>query len=197
MRVNCPTQENSAVLEPLTAQSGVQRTNHQSYNDFVSAIYTANYQVPPRENARPVYASLNFQVEPNTASQSDTPESAEYMDPDYVSALRAKNKRPISVEQVVYNQMEELSITRPTGPMGPRPVQDGDEIETQPEDNVLEPYLQCSKRPSHYRTMPNGTMSSVIFTTLEKPYPKNANELEAVPEYHVLEKDAYANVHTR
>ena len=86
--------------------------------------------------------------------------TAVYKDPDLDKNLRPKKKGPVCVQQPVYNHVEELSVPGAKGPAK------GRENGTQPECNVLESYLECSKRPSQYGTM----MSSkeLVFNTMEK-----------------------------
>lgn len=86
--------------------------------------------------------------------------TAVYKDPDLDKNLRPKKKGPVCVQQPVYNHVEELSVPGAKGPAK------GRKNGTQPECNVLESYLECSKRPSQYGTM----MSSkeLVFNTMEK-----------------------------
>ena len=72
--------------------------------------------------------------------------TAVYKDPDLDKELRPKKKGPVCVQQPVYNHVEELSAPGAKGPAKAR------ENDTHPECNVLESYLECSKRPSQYGT---------------------------------------------
>ena len=94
--------------------------------------------------------------------------TAVYKDPDLDKELRPKKKGPVCVQQPVYNHMEELSAPGAKGPAESR------ENDTQPECNVLESYLECSKRPSQYGTM----MSSqeLVFKTMDKSKPDNTKK---------------------
>ena len=80
---------------------------------------------------------------------------AVYKDPDFDNELRRKKNVPVCAQQPVYNHM-------------------GRKNNTQPEYNVLESYLECSKRPSQYGTMLSS--AELVFDTMEKSKPDDAGK---------------------
>lgn len=80
--------------------------------------------------------------------------TAVYKDPDFDNELRRKKNVPVCAQQPVYNHMD-----------------------TQPEYNVLESYLECSKRPSQYGTMLSS--AELVFDTMEKSKPGDAGKPNA------------------
>jgi len=91
---------------------------------------------------------------------------AVYKDPDFDNELRRKKNVPVCAQQPVYNHMEEVSVRGVQGPAK------GRKNDTQPEYNVLESYLECSKRPSQYGTMLSS--AELVFDTMEKSKPDDA-----------------------
>lgn len=154
------------------------------FNDFFSAIYAPNYQVPCRNketnstddhlNPGHVYAPLNNTGVYTIYGRGNTLEAV-YRDPALDTGKKSKHHGPIRVEQAVYNFMEDLSI---------------------PVHNVVdERYLEASKGPSHYGPMyPDNK-------TLEQPSPDDAKEHDDseytnVPVYNVHEEKPNPGVST-
>ena len=95
--------------------------------------------------------------------------TAVYKDPDLDKELRPKKKGPLCVQQPVYNHVEELSVP---GAKGPANVRENDT--QQPEHNVLESYLECSKRPRQYGTMMSS--AELVFNTMKKSKPDDTKQ---------------------
>ena len=83
--------------------------------------------------------------------------TAVYKDPDLDSELRSKKKGPVCVQQPAYK--------------GPAK---GRENGTKPEDNVVNSYLECSKRPSQYGTKISS--AELVFNTMEKSRPDDTKK---------------------
>ena len=94
--------------------------------------------------------------------------TAVYKDPDLDKELRPKKKGPVCVQQPVYNHIEELSVPGTKGPAN------GRENDTQPEYNVLESYLECSRRPSQYGTMMSS--AELVSNTMKKSKPDDTKQ---------------------
>lgn len=139
-----------------------------------------------------VYAPLNISESQNIYGHGNIREPLyrALENPGYDNDRKSKTYgRAISIEQPVYNLMEELSTPGADGP-----VQDG-VYDDQPVYNVLEgPYLEDSEGPGHYDT---GSPEEPVYNTLEESYvtklsddPKFINE----PIYNVLEEKPYPEV---
>ena len=105
---------------------------------------------------------------PNNGNQQPV-STAVYKDPDLDKELRPKKKGPLCVQQPVYNHVEELS-----GPGAKGPANGRENDTQQPEHNVLESYLECSKRPSQYGTMMSS--AELVFNTMKKSKPDDTKQ---------------------
>lgn len=167
-------------------------------------MYASNYQVPHRSsethytesnpNTDHVYAPLNISEGQNVYGHVNTQEPIYRVleNPTYDNDITCLNYgRLISVEQPMYNLVEELSVKGAEGPARNGACDD------QPVYNVLEePFTGGSEGPDHYGAI---SLDEPAYDMLERPYlerPDNNPEFFNEPIYNVLEEDPYPEVPT-
>lgn len=130
-----------------------------------------------------VYAPLNISEGHNIYGHLHTQKTVYKASEDSVcdKVTRSHTHGPISINQPVYNLLEDLSVVRSKGP-----VNDSNN-DTQPVYNVLEePYIEPV----------DGSPDEPVYNTLEKRYPDdvtepNVSEFINEPIYYILEEEPY------